>query len=105
MIAAMKAKDAARTSTLRMLKSAIIIVRSKRVARWSDEELAKLLRSQVKQTARFRRSNTRKEVARIWLKKKPPKLLSLKATCRKPPQSKRLSRPLRLRWRKPAPPR
>jgi uncharacterized protein YqeY len=49
MIAAMKAKDAARTSTLRMLKSAISYREIEKRSALDDEELAKLLRSQVKQ--------------------------------------------------------
>ncbi len=49
MIAAMKAKDAARTSTLRMLKSAISYREIEKGGLLDDEELAKLLRSQVKQ--------------------------------------------------------
>jgi uncharacterized protein YqeY len=49
MIAAMKAKDAARTSTLRMLKSAISYREIEKGGALDDEELAKLLRSQLKQ--------------------------------------------------------
>jgi len=49
MIAAMKAKDVARTSTLRMLKSAIGYREIEKGGALDDEELAKLLRSQVKQ--------------------------------------------------------
>jgi uncharacterized protein len=49
MIAAMKAKDAARTSTLRMLKSAISYREIEKGGDLDDEELSKLLRSQVKQ--------------------------------------------------------
>jgi uncharacterized protein YqeY len=49
MTAAMKAKDAARTSTLRMLKSAIGYREIEKGGELDDEELAKLLRSQVKQ--------------------------------------------------------
>ena len=49
MIAAMKARDAARTSTLRMLKSAISYREIEKGGALDDEELAKLLRSQVKQ--------------------------------------------------------
>ena len=49
MIASMKAKDAARTSTLRMLKSAISYREIEKGGALDDEELAKLLRSQVKQ--------------------------------------------------------
>ena len=49
MIVAMKAKDAARTSTLRMLKSAISYREIEKGGLLDDEELAKLLRSQVKQ--------------------------------------------------------
>jgi len=49
MIAAMKAKDAARTSTLRMLKSAISYREIEKGSALDDEELAKLLRSQLKQ--------------------------------------------------------
>jgi uncharacterized protein len=47
--AAMKAKDAARTSTLRMLKAAIVNRQIEKGAELDDEELSKLLRSQVKQ--------------------------------------------------------
>lgn len=47
--AAMKAKDAARTSTLRMLKAAMVNRRIEKGAELDDEELSKLLRSQVKQ--------------------------------------------------------
>ena len=49
MIAAMKAKDALRTSTLRMLKSAISYREIEKGGALDDEELAKLLRSQLKQ--------------------------------------------------------
>jgi uncharacterized protein YqeY len=49
MTAAMKAKDAARTSTLRMLKSAISYREIEKGGELDDEELAKLLRTQVKQ--------------------------------------------------------
>ena len=49
MTAAMKAKDAARTSTLRMLKSAIGYREIEKGGALDDEELSKLLRSQVKQ--------------------------------------------------------
>jgi len=49
MIAAMKAKDAARTSTLRMLKSAISYREIEKGGALDDDELAKLLRSQLKQ--------------------------------------------------------
>ena len=47
--AAMKAKDAARTSTLRMLKAAIVNRQIEKGGELDDEELMKLLRSQVKQ--------------------------------------------------------
>jgi uncharacterized protein len=49
MTAAMKAKDSARTSTLRMLKAAMVNRRIEKGAELDDEELTKLLRSQVKQ--------------------------------------------------------
>jgi uncharacterized protein YqeY len=49
MTAAMKAKDAARTSTLRMLKAAIVNREKDKGGTVDDEEVAKLLRSQVKQ--------------------------------------------------------
>src|SRR5437016_8587056 len=49
MIAAMKARDAARTSTLRMLKSAISYREIEKGGELDEEELSKLLRSQVKQ--------------------------------------------------------
>src|SRR2546426_8327932 len=49
MTAAMKAKDAPRTSTLRMLKAAIINRQIEKGGELDDEELVKLLRSQVKQ--------------------------------------------------------
>jgi uncharacterized protein YqeY len=49
MIAAMKAKDAARTSTLRMVKAAITNREKDGGAEVTDEEVLKLLRSQVKQ--------------------------------------------------------
>ncbi|MDX6290294.1 MAG: uncharacterized protein QOH42_2093, partial [Blastocatellia bacterium] len=49
MVAAMKAKAAARTSTLRMLKSAISYREIEKGGALDDDELAKLLRSQVKQ--------------------------------------------------------
>ena len=49
MTAAMKAKDAARTSTLRMLKAAIVNRQIEKGGELDDEELSKLLRSQVKQ--------------------------------------------------------
>src|SRR5437870_6678798 len=47
--AAMKAKDAARTSTLRMVKAAITNREKEGGAAITDEEVLKLLRSQVKQ--------------------------------------------------------
>lgn len=49
MTAAMKAKDAARTSTLRMLKAAIVNREIEKGGEMDDEEMSKLLRSQVKQ--------------------------------------------------------
>jgi uncharacterized protein len=49
MTAAMKAKNAARTSTLRMLKSAISYREIEKGGELDDEELSKLLRTQVKQ--------------------------------------------------------
>jgi uncharacterized protein YqeY len=49
MTAAMKAKDAARTSTLRMLKAAITNREKESGAEINDEDVLKLLRSQVKQ--------------------------------------------------------
>jgi len=49
MTAAMKAKDAARTSTLRMVKAAITNREKEGGAEISDEDVMKLLRSQVKQ--------------------------------------------------------
>src|SRR6202158_243554 len=47
--AAMKAKDAARTSTLRMLKAAIVNRQIEKGGELDEEELMKLLRTQVKQ--------------------------------------------------------
>jgi uncharacterized protein YqeY len=49
MTAAMKSKDAARTSTLRMLKAAIVNREKDKGEQLDDEEVTKLLRSQVKQ--------------------------------------------------------
>ena len=49
MIAAMKAKDAARTSTLRMLKAAITNREKDGGGEISEEDVLKLLRTQVKQ--------------------------------------------------------
>jgi uncharacterized protein YqeY len=49
MTAAMKAKDAARTSTLRMVKAAIMNREKENGTAATDEEVLKLLRSQVKQ--------------------------------------------------------
>ena len=49
MTGAMKARDAARTSTLRMLKAAIVNRQIEKGGELDDEELSKLLRSQVKQ--------------------------------------------------------
>jgi uncharacterized protein YqeY len=49
MTAAMKAKDAARTSTLRMVKAAITNREKEGGSDLTDEDLQKLLRSQVKQ--------------------------------------------------------
>ena len=49
MTAAMKAKDAARTSTLRMLKAAIVNREIEKGGGLDDEETSKLFRSQVKQ--------------------------------------------------------
>ena len=47
--AAMKAKDAARTSTLRMLKAAMVNRQIEKGGELDEEELIKLLRSQAKQ--------------------------------------------------------
>ena len=47
--AAMKAKDAARTSTLRMLKAAMVNRQIEKGGELDDEEMTRLLRSQVKQ--------------------------------------------------------
>jgi len=49
MTAAMKAKDAARTSTLRMVKAAIMHREKEGGGELTDEDVTKLLRSQVKQ--------------------------------------------------------
>jgi len=49
MTAAMKAKDAARTSTLRMLKAAIVNREKDKGEQIDDDEVIKLLRSQLKQ--------------------------------------------------------
>src|ERR1043165_6811634 len=49
MTAAMKAKDAARTSTLRMVKAAITNREKEGGGELTDEDVQKLLRSQVKQ--------------------------------------------------------
>src|SRR5206468_3599221 len=49
MTAAMKAKDAARTSTLRMVKAAITNREKEGGAQLTDEDVMKLLRSQLKQ--------------------------------------------------------
>jgi len=49
MTAAMKAKDAARTSTLRLLKAAIVNREIEKGGELDDDELSKLLRSQLKQ--------------------------------------------------------
>ena len=46
---AMKAKDAGRTSTLRMLKAAIVNRQIEKGGELDEEELMKLLRTQVKQ--------------------------------------------------------
>src|SRR5712664_2550506 len=49
MTAAMKARDAARTSTLRMVKAAITNREKESATEVTDEDVTKLLRSQVKQ--------------------------------------------------------
>ena len=49
MTAAMKAKDATRTSTLRMVKAAIMNREKESGTQIDDEDVLKLLRSQVKQ--------------------------------------------------------
>jgi uncharacterized protein YqeY len=49
MTTAMKAKDAARTSTLRMIKAAIMHREKEGAGELSDDDVLKLLRSQVKQ--------------------------------------------------------
>src|SRR5262252_964500 len=49
MTAAMKAKDAERTSTLRMVKAAIMHREKEGAGELTDEDVMKLLRSQVKQ--------------------------------------------------------
>ena len=49
MTVAMKAKDAMRTSTLRMLKAAIVNRQIEKGGELDEEELMKLLRTQVKQ--------------------------------------------------------
>src|SRR5256885_14640930 len=49
MTAAMKAKDAGRTSTLRMVKAAIMHREKEGAGELNDDDVLKLLRSQVKQ--------------------------------------------------------
>src|SRR3954467_4876321 len=49
MTAAMKTKDAARTSTLRMVKAAIMNREKEGGGELTDEDVLKLLRSQLKQ--------------------------------------------------------
>ena len=49
MTAAMKAKEAARTSTLRMVKAAIMHREKEGAGELTDDDVMKLLRSQVKQ--------------------------------------------------------
>src|SRR5436190_16094367 len=49
MTASMKAQDAARTSTLRMVKAAIMHREKEGAGELSDEDVMKLLRSQLKQ--------------------------------------------------------
>jgi uncharacterized protein YqeY len=49
MTAAMKSKDAARTSTLRMVKAAIMHREKEGAGELSDDDVLKLLRSQLKQ--------------------------------------------------------
>src|SRR5438105_7074609 len=49
MTAAMKAKDAARTSTLRMVKAAIMHREKEGAGELGDDDVLKLLRSQMKQ--------------------------------------------------------
>jgi uncharacterized protein len=49
MTASMKAQDAARTSTLRMVKAALMNREIEKGGELDDEEMAKLLRSMVKQ--------------------------------------------------------
>src|SRR5256714_8528244 len=49
MTAAMKAKDATRTSTLRMVKAAIMHREKEGAGELSDDDVLKLLRSQLKQ--------------------------------------------------------
>jgi len=49
MTASMKAKDAVRTSTLRMVKAAIMHREKEGAGELSDEDVLKLLRSQLKQ--------------------------------------------------------
>ena len=49
MTAAMKAKDAVRTSTLRMVKAAIMHREKEGAGELGDEDVLKLLRSQLKQ--------------------------------------------------------
>src|SRR5262252_1939490 len=49
MTAAMKAKDAERTSTLRMVKAAIMHREKEGAGELTDDDVSKLLRSQVKQ--------------------------------------------------------
>ena len=49
MTAAMKAKDTARTSTLRMVKAAIMHREKEGAGELSDDDVLKLLRSQLKQ--------------------------------------------------------
>jgi uncharacterized protein len=49
MTASMKAKDAVRTSTLRMVKAAIMHREKEGAGELSDDDVLKLLRSQLKQ--------------------------------------------------------
>jgi len=101
MTAAMKAKDAARTSALRMVKAAIMHREKEGTGELSDDDVLKLLHSQVKQR-RDSVNSIRRPAARIWLTRKSLKLQSSNFICRRARLKRRSNRRLPMQLAKPA---
>ena len=91
MTAAMKAQDAARTSTLRMIKAAIMNREKDGGEAITDEDVLKLLRSQVKQrrdsVEQYQKAG-RPELA----DKEIAEIAVIELTCRRQPQTRKSSK-------------